>query len=114
MPHLLAVGTGSPMARYTMIRTIFAAAVLAVSLAAAPASAATLSTTFTPVVDAYVSSAANTTNFGTATQLSVSLGTDVRRSFLRFTTTGLTAPVTSATLRVWSQTASSDGFTLHD
>jgi hypothetical protein len=85
-------------------------AALSVLAALAPgAGAATLSTTFTPAADAYVSSAQWKVNFGLATQLSVASGSDTRSAYVRFGVTGLTAPVTKATLRVWSQGASTDG-----
>lgn len=77
--------------------------------AAQPASAGTLTTTAAPNADAYVSQAQPKVNFGLATALSVSNTSDVRNAYLRFAVNGLTAPVTSATLRVWAQGASSDG-----
>ena len=79
-------------------------------LACVPAAgAATLATPFSPVADAYVSTAQPKLNFGVAPQLSVSNTTDTRIAYLRFNVTGLAAPVSKATLRVWAHGASSDG-----
>jgi hypothetical protein len=49
--------------------------------------------------DTYVQDTAPTTNFGTATQLKVD-SSPVLRTFLKFTVSGLTEPVTSAKLRI--------------
>ena len=64
---------------------------------AAPASAATL--TFTPVADTYVQSDTATTNYGTSSQITVD-NSPVRRTFLRFTVSGVTEPILSAKLRL--------------
>jgi hypothetical protein len=74
--------------------------VTAVAVAVAlsnPAAAAT--TTFTAVADTYVQSDTATTNYGTSSQFIVD-NSPVRRSFLRFTVSGLTSAVTSAKLRI--------------
>ncbi|HZM80868.1 MAG TPA: DNRLRE domain-containing protein [Candidatus Limnocylindrales bacterium] len=75
-----------------------AVAVTAAVLTHAPtASAAT--TTFTPVADTYVNNQSPSTNFGTSGQLGVD-ASEVKRMFLKFTVSGLTSPVTAATLRI--------------
>ncbi|MEH1164298.1 DNRLRE domain-containing protein [Micromonospora sp. CPCC 205539] len=62
-----------------------------------PASAA--SVTFTPVADTYVQSDTASTNYGTSTQVVVD-NSPVRRTFLRFTVSGVSGTVTSAKLRL--------------
>ncbi|WP_051114923.1 DUF7594 domain-containing protein [Actinokineospora enzanensis] len=76
---------------------VTAAAVLATVGSAPMASAAT--STFTPVADTSVDNSATGTNYGTSGQLGVD-NSPVKRIFLRFTVSGLTAPVTGARLRV--------------
>ena len=61
--------------------------------------------TFTPTADAYVSSGAKTTNFGTATTLQVGTGPTLH-SYLMFDVEGL-ASISNATLRLWTVTAGS-------
>ena len=55
--------------------------------------------TFTPAADSYVNGALPSSNFGTQTQLRTDSSPDIR-SYLRFDVSGLSGPVTSATLRV--------------
>jgi hypothetical protein len=66
--------------------------------------------TFTPTADAYVDSANPTTNYGALTTLRVD-GSPVIRSYLRFNVLGLSGPVTRATLRIFANSASSQGCT---
>jgi hypothetical protein len=66
--------------------------------------------TFTPIADAYVDSGNPTANYGTLTTLRVD-GSPVLRSYLRFTVLGLSGPVTRATLRIFANSASSQGGT---
>ena len=70
---------------------------------------APVTTTFTPVADSYVDASAPTVNHGTATALRVD-GSPVLRSYLRFNVTGLTGTLTSATLRVWANSAQTTGY----
>ena len=65
--------------------------------------------TVVPVADSYTDASAPTTNHGTATTLRVD-ASPVVRSFLRFTVAGVTGTVTSATLRVWANSAQSTGY----
>ena len=65
-------------------------------------------TTLTPVADSYVDASAPTTNHGTTTTIRVD-GSPVVRSYLRFNVAGLTGAATSATLRVWANSAQSTG-----
>ncbi|MCG5468082.1 DNRLRE domain-containing protein [Micromonospora sp. LAH09] len=71
-----------------------AAVVLTGSVAASAASV-----TFTPVADTYVQSDTASTNYGTSTQIVVD-NSPVRRSFLRFTVSGVSGTVTTAKLRL--------------
>ena len=78
-----------------------------------PASATTNSsttTTFTPVADSYVDSSTPTSNFGTNPAIKVDASPATVRSYLKFTLSGLTGTVTSATLRVFTNTAQSVGY----
>ena len=65
--------------------------------------------TLTPVADSYVDASASTTNHGTTTTIRVD-GSPVVRSYLRFNVAGLTGAATSATLRVWANSAQSTGY----
>jgi hypothetical protein len=71
---------------------------------ASPAAAAT--TTFSATADTYVQGSTPNTNYGTSTQFVVD-NSPVRRSFLKFTVSGLTAAVTNAKLRVHTISANS-------
>ncbi len=78
-----------------------------------PASATTTantSATFVPVADSYVDSGLASSNYGTNTALRVDASPTFVRSYLRFNPAGLTGTVTGATLRVWADTALSDGY----
>ncbi len=70
------------------------------------------SATFTPVADSYVSAGATATNYGTLTALRVD-GSPLIRSFLRFTVSGLSGTVSSASLRIYANTAQSPGFDVY-
>ena len=66
-------------------------------------------TTLAPVADSYVDASAPTTNHGTTTTMRVD-GSPVVRSYLRFNVAGLTGAATSATLRIWANSAQSTGY----
>lgn len=68
------------------------------------------SATFTPTADTYVDEKHPTQNKGTATSL-YTLGTvgSRQQGLLRFSVSGLPAPVTQATLRLWVTNGSADG-----
>lgn len=66
--------------------------------------------TFTSIADAYVDSSNPATNYGTLTTLRVD-GSPIVRSYLRFNVQGLSGPVTRATLRIFANSASSQGCT---
>jgi len=69
-------------------------------------------TSIVPEADAYVNSASPSTNYGSATQLRGD-GSPVVMSYLRFNVTGLSGTPTSATLRVFANSASSGGYSIH-
>jgi hypothetical protein len=76
------------------------------------ASASTQSSmAFAPVADAYVSATYPSTNYGSLTTLRVDGSPEVH-SYLRFSVSGLGGqPITSATLRIYANSASSSGLT---
>ena len=70
----------------------------AVLTAVAP-SATAAATTFTPIADAYVADNAPNTNFGSSNLLGVD-ASEVKRTFVTFTVSGVTAPIQSVKLRM--------------
>jgi calcineurin-like phosphoesterase family protein len=68
--------------------------------------------TFTSIADSYVESSNPGTNYGSATQIRVDGSPDVR-SYLRFNVQGLSGTVTSATLRVYANSAVTAGYDAH-
>jgi acid phosphatase type 7 len=93
-----------------------ATAVIALALAApmlaflgtSPAVAASLA--FNPDADAKVQAANPTTNYGTSPTLKVDGGTDpIIESYLKFTVAGASSGVTSATLKVFTSTSTTNG-----
>jgi calcineurin-like phosphoesterase family protein len=83
-----------PAAAGVLLTAATAAVVLTSST---PASAATA--TFTPVADTYVQSDTASANYGTSAQIVVD-NSPVRRTFLRFTVSGVSGAVTGAKLRL--------------
>jgi acid phosphatase type 7 len=65
--------------------------------------------TLTPSADAYVDSGSSSKNYGSLTTLRVD-GSPVVRSYLRFNVQGLSGAVTSATLRVYANSAVTAGY----
>jgi calcineurin-like phosphoesterase family protein/fibronectin type III domain protein len=105
------VGWGSRASNVRSVALLLAFFTVAVVIAVAvavPASAAT--TTFTPTADARVTEGSPSTNFGTSTALRVDGGTDPDvQSYLRFSVSGLSGTVQSATLRVWATSPTNNG-----
>jgi parallel beta-helix repeat protein len=64
------------------------------------------------VADAYVNEASPSSNYGNSTTLRTD-GSPINRSYLRFQVPSLSGSVVSATLRVFANTASSSGYTVH-
>ena len=90
---------------FTAATLLVIASLLASFMLPFEALAATL--TFAATQDAYVSAAAPSSNFGTATTLQVSNAAGaVKRTYLMFNVQGLNGAPTSATLQLWGVTAS--------
>src|SRR5215213_1363924 len=62
-------------------------------------------TTFAPTADAFVSSAAKNSNFGSSFSLEVENGKQTRVAYLRFDLAGLQGPLNSAALRLRADTS---------
>jgi len=69
-------------------------------------------TNIVPAADAYVNSASPSTNYGSSTQLRGD-GSQVVLSYLRFNVSGLSGAVTSATLRIYANSFSNGGYSIH-
>jgi len=85
--------------RISALAFLLATAVLVVPLGSASEQLTAL--TFRPVADAFVTSQEPYGNYGSSTKLTVSTA-PVQRTYLRFNVEGLTAPVTRATLRLYT------------
>jgi len=70
------------------------------------------SATFAPAADSYVGASTPTSNFGTQTQVRID-GSPMMRTFLRFSVTGVTGPVSSAVLRIYANSAQTTGYDLY-
>jgi len=64
---------------------------------------------FNPVADTYVNAGSSTTNYGSLTSLRADASPDVH-SYLRFNVQGLSGPISSATLRIFANNTSSQGY----
>jgi large repetitive protein len=99
----------SPRCRPLRAVTLAIAAVGAL-VALAPTSVARAATvTIAPKADAYVSSAAPRTNFGSATELRAGSSPELR-SYLRFDLAGVMATISQATLRLYAASGTSVGY----
>ena len=77
-----------------------------------PTQGSTGSTTFTPIADSYIDASSPSSNYGSLTTLRVDASPDVR-SYIRFNVQGLNGTVTRATLRIFANSSSSQGFRAH-
>jgi hypothetical protein len=101
-----------PTAR-RLVLTLACVAVLAGAPAMLPGATATsVTSSFTPSDDADVSQRQPTRNFGSTPTLRTKRFPKVERSYLRFDATGLTGPVTAASLRLYAEMASPAGYTV--
>lgn len=87
-----------------LIRSSIGVATVAATVAGSiallsPQIAVAATNTFTAVADTYVQDTTATTNYGTSTQFVVD-NSPVRKTFLKFSVSGLTSAVTSAKLRI--------------
>jgi hypothetical protein len=80
--------------------------IMAASLVYPFATRGAVALTFAPTADAYVSSAARSTNFGTATTLKFGASPS-QHAYLLFNVQGSSGPIANATLRVWATGAGS-------
>lgn len=80
--------------------------------ASATTPAAPSALTFNPGADSYVNETSPTTNYGTSTQVRID-GSPLVRTYLRFTVTGVSGPITSAKLRIYANSSSSTGHEVH-
>jgi hypothetical protein len=106
-PTATATATASPTATVTYTPTI-----TPTYTPSATSTPLTGPVTFTSIADAYVNGGSPTNNYGSLTTLRADASPDTR-SYLRFNVQGLTGPITSATLRVYANTASSQGYRVH-
>jgi calcineurin-like phosphoesterase family protein len=75
-----------------------------------PTPVASGNVTFNPIADSRVLEASPNTNYGTGTTLVTDAGTGVNvESYLLFTVSGVTGPITNATLRLYVTDPSKDG-----
>jgi hypothetical protein len=79
----------------------------AAAVVVTPASSPT--TTLVPVADAYTDASKPTSNYGSSTALRFD-GSPVVRSYLSFDLSGVSAPITKATLRVYANSSAAAGF----
>jgi len=70
------------------------------------------SITLKPSADGYISETSPTSNFGASTTLRTD-GSPIQRSYLRFDVPTLSGSITSATLRIYANSAVSVGYTVH-
>ncbi len=92
-----------------LITLLICLAILATTIPFKPAMAQTTTLTLSPTADAYVNQSYPTSNYGSSTQLRVD-GSPVVNSYLRFVVAGLNgAAVSTATLRIYANSASSAG-----
>ncbi|HEY3311707.1 MAG TPA: DNRLRE domain-containing protein, partial [Anaerolineales bacterium] len=92
--------------------TVLPVKAIPMSLVANPVqNLAAVSTSFVPVIDAYVDSASPTTNYGTLTTLRGD-GSPLVHSYLRFNVQGLSGAVTQATLRIFANSSSNGGYNI--
>jgi hypothetical protein len=88
--------------------------VLVLILGLAPLSgAATLTSTFVPDADAWVNAAQPTKSNGTTSALKLQGGSQPQNGYLRFTVSGLVGVMTSASLKLWTLSSSSQSIDLH-
>ena len=103
-------GTPSGSRRQRATTPLLVIATLLASLAGSVQTAAGATLTFTSTADSYVSSAAKTTNYGSASTLLFGASPS-QHAYLMFNVTG-TGSITNATLRIWA-TAAGTGASVH-
>jgi acid phosphatase type 7 len=106
-PMLRPMPTSRPF-RFTLVSAALLA-LLAVVMSGAGVAATSQSLTFTPTDDTEANSEDPASTRGSKAEARVD-GEPVRRAYLRFNVSGLTDPVSRATLKLYSRTAHSQGF----
>jgi fibronectin type III domain protein len=100
--------------RRTALRRLGAlSAAIAAALAVSPVAEADVRT-FAPVADAWVTSDAPGSNYGTEGRLRNKTADPHKRSYLRFRVTGLKTAVTNAYLEVWTYDTRARGLRAHE
>jgi hypothetical protein len=79
---------------------------------ATPTSTTGTSLTILPAADAYVNSGSPTSNYGSATTLREDASPDLH-SYIKFDLSGVTFPITKATLRLYANSTSSTGVNIN-
>ena len=108
-----ATPTASATAKTSATPTTSASGTAGFTPTASPTSTATGSgptTTVVPIADSYVDTSQPTVNFGSSTAIRTD-GSPVVNGYLRFSVAGLSGTVTSATLRIFANSAQSTGYT---
>ena len=108
-PSATPVPTGTPVATATPSPTPKPAPSASPT---APAGGSPGSATFTATADSYVCISTQAANFGAQTQLRID-GSPATRTVLRFTVTGVVGTVSSAVLRLYTNTAQSTGYDVY-
>jgi hypothetical protein len=111
------VNTSGPTSTYTATASPTATATYTPTVTPTFTSTATSTpvtgpVTFTSVSDAYVNASSPASNYGSLTTLRAD-ASPVTRSYLRFNVQGLTGSITNATLRVYANTASTQGYQVY-
>jgi hypothetical protein len=96
-----------------LMRTLFVSALALAGLAVGAGHASAATTTTVPAAaDAWVDSGASAANHGSDKLLRTATGGPYRFIYLRFNVSGLTDPVTKATLKLVTQTTTAKGVSL--
>lgn len=105
--------SATPSQTATSISTVTSTGTATATPTVTPSQGSTGSTTtFTPIADSYIDAASPSSNYGSLTTLRVDASPDVR-SYIRFNVQGLNGTITRATLRIFANSASSQGFRAH-
>ena len=102
-PHGPRAARNQPFQRVTGLAAVVAAVLVAWSVlpGATQMALGANTLTFTAVADAQIASASPNGNYGLLSSLEAQAGTPEYRTFLRFTVSGLSEPVSSARLRLF-------------
>jgi hypothetical protein len=93
-------------------RSLAAVTAVAIILASVPSATASTSISLSPVADTWVNSESAASNYGAAATLRVD-GSPVRNAYLRFDLSGISGTVTGALLKLYPNSASRAGLSVH-